>query len=880
LKTKSCWKAFILLSLILLSNWIAELKWAESYSYVAISVLNPIRGDAEFIFYTNVTTIGYKFNVTVWINNVTSLFAYQVFLTYNHLIINATRVWTPKWSSEWVFYGKTSTNPSPMLSIRLYNGEWVGTVLVGDSLLGNESPFNGSGILAIIEFEILTGPNAEEALLTTLSISNDDTFLLNAEFNNIPAAKSNAIYKYVWLEPGLKIDPAEYVATFLNETFNVTIQLNNVTVSDRLTEVKFKLRYNSTLLNITSPQVVEGPFLSQFNNTPNEPFTEFQFSLHEDYLNVSIKILPNSTGQWNNFPRGEGAIATISFKSIYQDDKEHSCNLALFDVELRDDHSNPLTITPSKGGVYTILPENTSLLTIEIHPSSATIGSNITVSGVIIPPTEGANVTILIRLLNGTWAILGETRTGADGNYSYAWTAKDLGLFELKAKTTDVESPIIQLTVNKIPSEISLYAYPPNVPLGSNITLNGSINPIRAHVKVTIYSRRSGEAWASLTIVETNLEGNFSFTWATTRSGTYELRCEWAGDNVTSGATSPTIAVTIERLPSQITIQLSAPTISFGFNVTISGELIPNNPNKTIIIRYKEISDDSWLELYTKTNMNSQYSYMWKPPRIGTFKFYAWWKGDANTKHAVSEITTLTVNRANTTITLNVNQKTIVIGSTITLNGTISPQLPNVNLTIYYKSPEKTGWKILDIVNTSLAGEYQYNWTPPTCTEFQFYVSWLGDENTYPANSSIVTVNVLKLNSTITLNLTPSATTIGSSILIKGTITPKRANATVTIYIRLKGEKNWNELKKVNTDNNGTYHHIWQINQTGVFEIKTSWKGDNITHGAESQIKTLTVQPEKSEPFPLNLTVISLLLTISLALTLFYLLKVRKQKPS
>jgi hypothetical protein len=873
-------KVAFLISLILLNIFLGLTKFTSASNINSVvSLVNPTSGDGNFIFYTNITTIGQRFNVTIWVTNVTDLFAYQILLTYNHKLINATQAWLPKWNPQWVFYGKETVSPEPYLDDALfYEGEVVGVVKIGDSLLPEELTFNGTGLLAIIEFKILVSPDVKGELSTTLSIDNDDTYLINSELTTIPTVKSNGVYRYMWLEPGLKVTPLEYVATSVHEKFNVTIHIYNVTLSDRLVEVKFKLRYNLTLLNLTSPLVTEGDFLSRFNNTQSEPYTDFQFSIHPGYLNVSIRIIPNSTGYWSNFPRGSGTIATISFINMYQNSKEHICKLELFDVGLLDDNSNSMNMTPPSHGVYRVLPENASLITIQLNPSSTTIGSNITISGTVKPSAKGINVTISIRPANGSWTILKTVQTDIHSNYSYILTAENIGTFELKANTTDTESSIVSLTINKILSGIVMRAYPISVQLGSNITLTGSVNPIRAQVTVNLYYRRIGETWGLLAITETNDDGNFSYMWKTTRGGMFELYAWWPGDAYTSDAKSRIIAVTIERLPSQITINLSPSAIAFGSTTTISGEISPSRPEKDITIWYRKIGVDSWMKLDVKTDMDSQYHHIWKPQEAGAFELYAWWPGDGDTKPAISEIKMLTVKRANTTITLNATPKMIVIGSNITLHGTFLPKLPySATLAIFYKTREKAAWEPLTTVNTNLNGEYQLIWTPKICTEFQLYTSWKGDTNSNPANSSIITVKVLRLNSTITLQIIPSTITIGSSALIKGGIKPNRINATVTIYFRLKGEESWNELKEVKTDVNSTFYYTWQINQTGVFEIKAVWKGDAITNGTESQIKTITVESErKDEQLRLTLLTVSVLLIVSLALTLLYFLKIRK----
>jgi len=74
-----------------------------------------------------------------------------------------------------------------------------------------------------------------------------------------------------------------------------------------------------------------------------------------------------------------------------------------------------------------------SSITINAEPSTAVGGSNITLSGTIMPLTVDEDVTISYRLPSETWSVLAVARTDSNGNYSCLWKTTSAGIYEVKA---------------------------------------------------------------------------------------------------------------------------------------------------------------------------------------------------------------------------------------------------------------------------------------------------------------------------------------------------------------------------------------------------------------------------------------------------------------
>ena len=153
----------------------------------AMSVVNPLTGNNEFIFYPNSTLLGSRFNATIWVYNVANLYAYQIRLDYNSSLLRAVRAWLPTWNPKWVFYGKTTIESPPSFG--------PSYVRIGDILTATYRTFSGTGMLSVIEFEIIYAPPTEK-MSCNLDVNNTDTLLLDPTANEISSAKKNGLYEY------------------------------------------------------------------------------------------------------------------------------------------------------------------------------------------------------------------------------------------------------------------------------------------------------------------------------------------------------------------------------------------------------------------------------------------------------------------------------------------------------------------------------------------------------------------------------------------------------------------------------------------------------------------------------------------------------------
>ncbi len=300
-----------------------------------VKVINPDTGDSTFTFYTNTTSVGHRFNSTVWVYDVSDLFAYQVNLVVNDTLLNITRAWVPTWDPQWVFAGQTCITPDP--AYYDFNGNGATEIVKLGSTILIGTAFTGTGILAIIEYEILHAPPTG-TVTCNLNITNPDTYMLQEDQTDINFTSTNGLYEYIG-PPPLPIPEAAFtyspLTPLVNEpvTFNASASVPNdsmivnytwnfgdgtpeVTETDPITTHNFTSAgtYNVTLLvfndegyNDTTWQLIT--VLAE----PPEPMLDIQPSTYVithvgQTFNVTVRIL-NVTIYWK--------LIAVQFRLLY-----------------------------------------------------------------------------------------------------------------------------------------------------------------------------------------------------------------------------------------------------------------------------------------------------------------------------------------------------------------------------------------------------------------------------------------------------------------------------------------------------------------------------------------------------------------------------------
>ena len=159
----------------------ANAMWIEP-STVSLTTTNPAH------------TLGYKFNITVWLNMSTvqspavGIDTWQVKAKFNPAYLKALRTGYTAGSKSDLFKDLSTTPVSPIID------NSAGYVFHGESCAPDYKPVPCSGSLIWIEFNVTKVPNAGETLTTVFNINNDDTWLADNEGSYYPPDGSITLY--------------------------------------------------------------------------------------------------------------------------------------------------------------------------------------------------------------------------------------------------------------------------------------------------------------------------------------------------------------------------------------------------------------------------------------------------------------------------------------------------------------------------------------------------------------------------------------------------------------------------------------------------------------------------------------------------------------
>jgi hypothetical protein len=260
-------------------------------------------------FIANVTAPGSRFNVSITVENVNNLFAWQIGLVYNSSLLNFTKQFLPP---NHVFAGKSYLE-TPIVTE-------PGAVYYGITLGPGQTGVNvATGTLCTLEFEILDPSKSGISLPAsdTLHFKDSDyTFLLDPSGVVIPCTWETSlfIYTYAHLQ--------SHTVTVDGNTFKVVtisngeIAPNNVTASKDDKSISFTVTGPSGqfgLVNVTIPKsLLDGnpsawavyvngnPTSAQIKSNATHTFVYVEFTF-ESPTTIKIKgtwIVPEFATAW------------------------------------------------------------------------------------------------------------------------------------------------------------------------------------------------------------------------------------------------------------------------------------------------------------------------------------------------------------------------------------------------------------------------------------------------------------------------------------------------------------------------------------------------------------------------------------------------------
>jgi len=817
-----------------------------------------------------------RFNVSIVVANVIKLNTWGAWIQWKPWVLNVTpgRVWEGPFLTSG---GGSTLMPPPSI-----NND-AGTIFVGSGIL-DQGHVNGTGVVVTIEFFVKS--------LGETSLDLYDTSLIAPDFTPISHETSDGYFFN--LPSKVYVDPESNSADVL-QTF--TINITAAYVLD-LYSWELKLTWKADKLNATT--AVEGPFLKSDGATTEFYYEKTEF---ENATGKYERIFANCTRQGvADGVNISGTIMSVTFLV----EKTEQTFLDISEDLLRD--STDQTITHSThDGLYTPVavsvapPRNTARV-------NASFTINIEVANVsdlyswklnLVWEPDVLNITSVSEgpfLKSGGSTLFnsevdnsagqlsanctlvgvpsGVSGTGVLANITFfVRRERDrtmLDLFETQLLNSE-DAEILHRTIDGVFTNIppvAIFTYLPatpavNQPITFNATNTYDLDPDGF---IAGYTWNFGDG--NVTSVT-----NKVITHVYTAIGNYNVNLTATDNDGLNGTTAASVSVKRE---SSLTISASQTAINLTQSTTISGTLDPAMPSKPIAISKRPVGTEAWVLLTSvDTDDSGHYSYVWTPDNAGAYEIRASWAGDEDTLPAESSIVTIIV-KATSTISIAASPTAITYGQTATITGSITPTRQNQPVTIWYRKSGTQTFSNITSTKTNQTSQYTYTWTPPSAGTVEIKASWPGDEITLAAETSIASITVNKVESTLTMSVSPTSITYEQTVTISGSLTPTKVNAGLTLQQRKAGETTWQNITTVQTDQNSQYTYTWKPPVVGTFELRAVWSGDPNTLSDESTTQTLQVTEAPSTNLFLYAGIgIAIVIIISL---LIYFTKIRKPK--
>ncbi|MBT4497008.1 MAG: hypothetical protein HOC74_04765, partial [Gemmatimonadetes bacterium] len=190
-------------------------------------------------------------------------------------------------------------------------------------------------------------------------------------------------------------------------------------------------------------------------------------------------------------------------------------------------------------------------------------------------------------------------------------------------------------------------------------------------------------------------------------------------------------------------------------------------------------------------------------------------------------------------LTLELDQEEVPLDIPLTVNGRLFPRkVTSIELDFV---AEKADTTITQTVETDRYGEYRASFQAPFTDKWTVTASWGGDDSFGTSQSRVVAFAVTsgKTRITATSDLDDDGD-LGWVATVKGRIYPSPGTVGVTLSVR-KPDGTEETIEGILSSSEGFYGHDLRMDQQGLWELWTSWKGNDRLLGAASPVVTVPV---------------------------------------
>jgi hypothetical protein len=306
-----------------------------------------------------------------------------------------------------------------------------------------------------------------------------------------------------------------------------------------------------------------------------------------------------------------------------------------------------------------------------------------------------------------------------------------------------------------------------------------------------------------------NAQSSASWSAPTTpwEPGTYQITASYSGDSKYNQSVSTAKTVTIGKAGSSLT--LTGNGVDYGQSLTVSGKL-SSSTGATVLNSPVQLKVDGTVYANTTVSADGSYAFTVNNLNAGSHSFQTTFAESSHFKASNSNLTSLTVGKASSSLTLS--GTSVAFGQSLTVSGkmTSSTGASVLNSPIQLK----VDGTVSANTTASADGSYSFVLNNLAAGSHSFQAVFEGSSNFQAASSSPASIAISKADTGLTLAVSATQINAGQSVSLTGKLTPNPVVSVLNSNIQFKVDGVIVSNNSTSSSADGSY--TFTLNNLGV----------------------------------------------------------------
>jgi hypothetical protein len=329
-----------------------------------------------------------------------------------------------------------------------------------------------------------------------------------------------------------------------------------------------------------------------------------------------------------------------------------------------------------------------------------------------------------------------------------------------------------------------------------------------------------------------NAQSNASWSAPTTpwEPGTYQITASYSGDSKYNQSVSTAKTVTIAKAGSSLT--LTGNGVDYGQSLTVSGKL-SSSTGATVLNSPVQLKVDGTVYANTTVSADGSYAFTVNNLNAGSHSFQTTFAESSHFKASNSNLTSLTVGKASSSLTLS--GTSVAFGQSLTVSGkmTSSTGASVLNSPIQLK----VDGAVSANTTASADGSYSFVLNNLAAGPHSFQAVFEGSSNFQAASSSPASIAIAKADTALTLLGSP--VTFGQSLTVSGKMTSSTGASVLNSPILLKVDGTVSANTTASAD--GSYSFVLNNLAAGSHSFQAVFEGSSNFQAASSSPASIAI---------------------------------------